>query len=62
MVVRLLPPRPDSRPKKPGARSCPGGYILGHIGLAWLANPAGTLGRSLTETAADFPSVPRVVL
>jgi uncharacterized protein (DUF2236 family) len=35
MVVRLLPPRPDSRPKKPDTRSYPGGYTLGQIGPAW---------------------------
>ncbi|MCW2948190.1 MAG: hypothetical protein JWR24_4907 [Actinoallomurus sp.] len=41
IVVRLLPPRPDSRPKKPHTRSYPGGYTLADIGPAW----AGECGR-----------------
>lgn len=34
-VVRLLPPRPESRPKKPHLRSYPDGYELGDIGPEW---------------------------
>ena len=35
-VLRLLPQRPDSRPKKPYARSYPDDYALADIGPAWV--------------------------
>ncbi|MEV0401405.1 oxygenase MpaB family protein [Actinoallomurus sp. NPDC050550] len=36
LAVRLMPPRPSSRPKKPYTRSYPGGYTLEDIGPAWV--------------------------
>jgi hypothetical protein len=35
LAVRLMPPRPDSRPKQPYIRSYPGGYTLDDIGPPW---------------------------
>lgn len=36
LAVRLMPPRPSSRPKKPYTRSYPDGYALQDIGPAWV--------------------------
>ncbi|MFL6054763.1 MAG: oxygenase MpaB family protein [Actinoallomurus sp.] len=36
LAVRLMPPRPSYRPKKPYTRSYPDGYTLQDIGPAWV--------------------------
>ncbi|MCO6003745.1 DUF2236 domain-containing protein [Actinoallomurus purpureus] len=36
LAVRLLPPRPSTRPKKPYTRSYPDGYALEEIGPSWV--------------------------
>jgi hypothetical protein len=36
LAVRLLPPRPSTRPKKPYTRSYPDGYALDEVGPSWV--------------------------
>jgi hypothetical protein len=42
--VRLMPPRPESWPKKPNPRAYPGGYTLEDIGPAFMCEHASRAG------------------